>query len=286
MLVEDFAMTENIPYICTTCGVQQAPSAAPPSVCPICADERQYVRATGQAWTTPEALRAAHRIDWRELEPGLFGLGATPQIAIGQRALLVAQPGGGVLWDGTPLVSGEGVDRLRAAGGVRAMAVSHPHFFSAIVEWSEALGGVDIHLHEDLRRYVTRPSARIRFWAGERLDLGEGVTLVRCGGHYSGSTALHWAGGAEGRGVLLASDTIMVVPDTRWVSFMRSYPNLIPLSGPSVERLGRMLEPFDYDVIYGAFFDRNVTKGAKQALQRSVKRYHAAVTGDGSRELQ
>lgn len=271
----------DIAYICTTCGVQQPPSPAPPAHCPICEDERQYVNAAGQAWTTPDELRASRQIDWRELEPGLFGLGATPQIAIGQRALFVPQPGGGVLWDGIPLCDAAGVERLRAAGEVRAIAISHPHFFSAIAEWSEALGGVPIYLHEDLRKYVQRKSPSMRFWSGETHDLGQGITLIRCGGHFAGSTALHWAAGAGGRGALFGSDTIMVVPDTRWVSFMRSYPNLVPLNRRAVEAIVAAVEPFAFDRLYSAWWDRECRTDARAAVQRSAARYIAAIA-DGT----
>ena len=109
-------MSELSAYICATCGVQYPPSAAPPAHCPICEDERQYVNARGQSWTTPTELRATRQVDWRELEPGLSGLSATPQIAIGQRALIVAQPAGGVMWDCIPLVSEDAVARVKAAG--------------------------------------------------------------------------------------------------------------------------------------------------------------------------
>src|SRR6185437_14238479 len=98
----------------------------------------------------------------------------------------------GVMWDCIPLVAEEGIARIRAQGGLRAIAISHPHFFSAMVDWSAALGDVPIYLHEDLRPYVVRQSPAIRYWSGETHDLGQGITLVRCGGHFSGSTALHW----------------------------------------------------------------------------------------------
>jgi len=267
----------DIAYICTTCGVQQPPSATPPAHCPICEDERQYVNANGQSWTTPDELRASRSIDWRELEPGLFGIGATPQIAIGQRALFVPQPGGGVMWDGIPLVTQDAVDRMRAAGGLRAIAVSHPHFFSTIVEWSEALDNAPIYLHDDLKPYVQRPSANIRFWAGDTFDLGQGVTLIRCGGHFSGSTALHWPQGAGGKGALFTSDTIMVVPDTRWVSFMRSFPNLVPLNARAVRKIVDAVEPYAYDRIYSAWWDRVCKAEAKARVHASADRYISAI---------
>jgi len=74
-------------YICVTCGVQQPPSPSIPARCPICEDERQYVRQGGQAWTTlAELAKQGHRVELRELEPGLIGIGAQPAVGIGQRA--------------------------------------------------------------------------------------------------------------------------------------------------------------------------------------------------------
>jgi glyoxylase-like metal-dependent hydrolase (beta-lactamase superfamily II) len=265
-------------YICVTCGVSHAPSEVSPTHCAICDDERQYVTAAGQRWTTLGELQAGHSIEFREQEPALVGIGATPQIAIGQRMLLIRQPGGGVLWDCTPLVTDEAVARIRELGGVRAIAISHPHFYSSMQDWAEALGGVPIHIHEANRPYVMRSSQRISYWSGETLDLGQGVTLVRCGGHFTGSTALHWPG-ADGKGVLMTGDTIMVVPDTRWVSFMYSYPNLVPLPERAVRSIVAAVEPFAYDRIYSAWWDRVMTQDAKVRVYASTERYIAAIRG-------
>ncbi|KQW85750.1 MBL fold metallo-hydrolase [Devosia sp. Root413D1] len=265
-------------FICVTCGVGHAPSEAPPERCVICDDERQYVTAAGQRWTTLAELQQKHTIEFKEQEPGLVGIGSAPSIAIGQRMLLIQQAGGGVLWDCTPLVTDEAVRRIKELGGVRAMAISHPHFYSSMVDWSEALGGVPIHIHEANRQYVMRPSDRVNYWSGETLELGQGVTLVRCGGHFVGSTALHWAG-EDNKGVLMTGDTIMVVPDTRWVSFMYSYPNLIPLPAREVNRIVGAVAPFAYDRIYAGWWDRVMTHDAKARVEASAERYVKAIAG-------
>ncbi len=83
-------------FICVTCGVGHALSEAPPEHCAICDDERQYVTAAGQRWTTLAELQQTHSIAFNEQEPGLMGIGAVPSIAIGQRMLLIRQPGGGI----------------------------------------------------------------------------------------------------------------------------------------------------------------------------------------------
>lgn len=268
----------DIAYVCTTCGVQQPPSGTPPAVCPICADERQYVNPAGQSWTTLEEIAAGRTLDWRALEPGLFGLGAAPPFAIGQRALFVPQPGGGVLWDLMPLATPETVARLKAEGGVRAIAISHPHFFSTMAEWSAALGEVPIYLHEDLAPYVQRPTPAIRFWSGETHDLGQGITLIRCDGHFSGSTVLHWPDGAEGRGALFTGDTILVAADTRWMSFMRSFPNYIPLNRAAVERIVAAVAPYRFDRVYGAWWTQVSQEQGMERLKASAARYILAIS--------
>lgn len=265
-------------YICTTCGVGYAPSEDPPERCLICEDERQYVNAKGQAWTTLEELQKDHRNDIRTLEPNLVGIGATPQIAIGQRALFIAQPGGGVMWDCTPLITDEAIAQIRVLGGLRAIAISHPHFYASMVDWSEAFGGVPIHLHADNAPYVMRPDPAIHYFEGETLDLGQGITLIRCGGHYAGSTVLHWADGAAGKGVLMTADTIMVVPDTRHMSFMYSYPNLIPLPAGAVRDIAARVEPYQFERMYSGWWDRVSKRDAKARLARSVARYIAAIS--------
>ncbi len=266
-------------FICTTCGVQYSPSEIAPTRCAVCDDERQYVPGAAQSWTTLDALRRGHRNAFERYEPGLFGIGTSPEFAIGQRALLLRTPDGNVLWDCLSLVDAATVDIITALGGVSALAISHPHFYASMAEWSRAFGGVPIHLHGADRRWVMRPDPAVRFWDGPTQTLLPGVTLVHVGGHFAGSAVLHWASGAEARGVLLSSDTLQVVPDTRWVGFMRSYPNFIPLSAPEVQRIADVVRPYRFDRVYGSFWRRNVLEDAHQAVQASADRHVRWATG-------
>jgi glyoxylase-like metal-dependent hydrolase (beta-lactamase superfamily II) len=147
-----------------------------------------------------------------------------------------------------------------------------------MVEWAEAFDA-PIYLHAADREWVMRPSDRVVFWEEERRELGPGLTLVRCGGHYEGGTVLHWAAGAEGRGALLSGDIVQVIPDRRYVSFMYSYPNLIPLNEQAIRRIVAALEPFDFDRIHGAWWDRVVPTEAKAVVVRSAERYLKAIGG-------
>jgi glyoxylase-like metal-dependent hydrolase (beta-lactamase superfamily II) len=267
-------------YICVTCGVQFAETAEPPARCPVCEDERQYVGWNGQEWTTLEALRRDYSNIVKPEGAGVFGIGMVPGFAIQQRALLVQADGGNVLWDCIPLVGDSTVKAVNTLGGVRAIAISHPHYYASMVEWSRAFGGVPVYLHAADRAWVMRSDPAIVFWEGETRQIGDGLTLIRCGGHFDGASVLHWAGGARGRGALLTGDVIKVSSDRRRVSFMYSYPNLIPLAAPAVRRIVQAVDPFPFEVIYGGWFDHIVFEDARAAVARSAERYLRAIASD------
>lgn len=264
-------------WICRTCGTQFAASEQQPEECPICCDQRQYVGYQGQTWTTLAQLQADnYRNEFREHEPGLTGIGTIPTFAIGERALLLQHPQGNVLWDCMSLIDDRTVAEVRRLGGLSAIAISHPHYYSTMIEWSERFNA-PIYLHEADSQWIMRPSERIIFWSGETHPLKEGVTLHRLGGHFAGGTVLHWQQGAEGRGALLSGDIIQVVADHRWVSFMYSYPNLIPLPASVVQRIRDRVEPLQFERMYGAWFDRVVSYDAHAAVLRSAERYIRAL---------
>ncbi len=264
-------------WTCEQCGAQFAESGEPPLSCLVCEDERQFVNWKGQAWLTREQLTKRHKLVWRD-DLGIPGIGVEPSFAIGQRALLVREPDGCVLWDCVPLLTDEAVDYVRSLGGLKAIAVSHPHFYGAVADWSEAFGGAPIYLHGDDRRWITRPHPAIVLWYGENYRLSDDILLIRAGGHFAGATVMHWRAGAEGRGSLLTGDVAMVAMDRRSVSFMYSFPNYIPLNATSVQGIARAIEPLAFDRIYGAWWGRNIAADAKAAFEASVRRYFAAIS--------
>ena len=267
-------------YICKTCGVEFTESEEPPESCPICQDPRQYVGWDGQQWTTMDQLKAeGFTNELREEEPGLLGIGTTPSLSIGQRALLLQTSDGNVLFDCISLLDDSAIAEVESRGGIRFICLSHPHFYDAMVSWSRAFGDAEILVPEADRQHVMRPDPAIRYWDGSPLELVPGVTLVRCGGHFEGSAVLQWAAGADGKGALLVGDTITVVPDRRYVSFMTSYPNLIPLSRSEVVGILDAVEPYQFDRIYGAWWGRGVASGGKEAVRISARRYIDHITG-------
>ncbi len=262
-------------FTCFQCGAQFPEAAQPPACCPICEDERQFVHWGGQQWLTREELAAAHAIVWRD-DLGLVGFGLEPGFAIGQRALLLGEADGCVMWDCIPLATDAAVDHVRSLGGLKAIAISHPHYYGAVADWSAAFGA-PAYLHADDRAFVTRSHPSIVPWRGETLALSGDITLIRTGGHFAGGTVLHWRAGAEGNGALLTGDIAQVAMDRRSLSFMYSYPNYIPLNAEAVRRIARAVEPFAFDRIYGAWWGRNIASRAKPAFDASVRRYLAAI---------
>ena len=258
-------------YLCVTCGTQYPPAKQPPRNCPICEDERQYVPADGQRWLEYPSFEKQHKAAIRD-DAGILGLGVEPEFAIGQRALLVPGEEGNVLWDCVPFLDAHR-ERIEAEGGLAVIAVSHPHYYTTMVEWARAFDARILVHHTD-REWVMYPDGTVEFWRGETYELGDGRTLVRCGGHFAGGQVLHWAP----RRALLSGDIVQVIPDRTHVSFMYSYPNLIPLPAETVQRIGKTLEPYDFETIHGAWWGRVVERDGNEVVRRSVDRYVRAVT--------
>ena len=256
--------------VCVTCGVQ---FGGPAERCPVCEDPRQYVPVSGQQWTTLEEIRREHRNVVRD-EAGFTGIGTEPKFAIGQRALLVPWGGSNLLWDCVTLLDDETAAAVEARGGLRAIAISHPHYYSAMVEWAHRFG-CPVLLHEADREWIMRPDDAIELWSGDTRELGDGLTLVRCGGHFAGGTVLHRADGT-----LLAGDIVQVIPDRSHVSFMYSYPNYIPLPEAEIRGILAALEPFAYERILGAWWETVIPRDGRGIVKRSAERYISAINGE------
>jgi len=265
-------------HICNTCGTSYPDTPEPPPHCPICEDERQFVPRGGQTWTTMAKLAMGHVNAWRQLEADLFELHTHPGFGIGQRALLLRTPHGNILWDCIALLDEATQALVRALGGLKAIAISHPHYYTCMQDWARAFS-CPVHLHAADAKWVMRGDPSIRHWEGETLAIAEGLTLLRLGGHFAGGTVLHWAEGAAHGGALLSGDIVQVAADLTRVSFLWSYPNMMPLSAETVRRIADTLKPWPFDRIYGAFPGRQVMSGGAHAVQRSAARYLELLQG-------
>lgn len=266
-------------FICTTCGTQYASAETPPEVCDICEEERQYVLPSGQFWVTLEEMQKSKKFmnDIARKEDGVHSLTTKPKFGIGQTAYIVQGSGFNLLWDCITYLDDATLAEVDKLGSVDAIAISHPHYYSSQVEWAKALD-VPVYIHEDDREWVMRPSDHLQFWSGEAMKLAEGLSLRRLGGHFKGGTVLHWEKGNNGKGILFTGDIIQVLPDQKRVSFMYSYPNLIPLPVSKVQDIANRVNRLAFDRIYGAF-DKVIKENADDAVQRSAERYIDAIEG-------
>lgn len=263
--------------LCTTCGVEHLHPL--PAVCAICADERQYLPADGvQRWSTLEQLQSDRSIETWEMEPGLYGLTTTPSVGIGHRPILVQTPEGNLLWDPPAYIDDAAVEAVKALGGIRWIIASHPHMYGVQVEWSKAFANAPIYINERDAEWVSRPSNTMVQWDGE-IELASGLKVIRVGGHFPGSSVVHWRG-HDGEGVLLSGDAFVPVPASGWVTFLRSYPNRLPLSGGTVRRIADQVTQLNFDRLYGNFPDPVITTDARQAVKQSADRHIAWVSGE------
>jgi glyoxylase-like metal-dependent hydrolase (beta-lactamase superfamily II) len=271
-------------WICATCGNHYPEATSPPDACVICADERQWVPPSGQRWTTAAELAAAgHRGDVREVEPGLLGIGVDPPVAIGQRALLVRTDAGNLLWDPPGYLDEAAVAAVRAAGGLRAVTASHPHFYGSMAEWSRAFDAEVLVPEADAAWLTCPPERPPTTWSGTR-EVLDGVTLIQCGGHFPGSAVVHWAEGAGGAGVLLSGDTIFVTPGEDRVTFVRSAPNRLPLPERDVRGVVEAVRPYRFDRIYGGWWEPVLRRDARAVVERSAERYIQWLRGEASQD--
>ena len=263
---------------CAACGVEfGSDRTALPKVCPICADERQYVPATGQAWVTQGELAARTDVSVVELGAGQWGVTAAG-VGIGQTMQVIAGGSGVLLWDPTGLADAGTAEFIRGLGPVRAIVASHPHMYGAQLSWSRALGDAPVLVNAADRNWVQRKDPAMQDWSGT-VELADGLDLMTLGGHFPGSAIVYWTRGADGAGAVLAGDTIMVNSDRQTASFMRSYPNRLPLSGAVVRRIADAVSGLRYRQLWSNFGNA-ITDDADAKVQRSAERQIAWMRGD------
>jgi glyoxylase-like metal-dependent hydrolase (beta-lactamase superfamily II) len=255
-------------FICNTCGVQYPSSEVPPTNCPICEDDRQYLRPGGQTWTTLQQLNGQHKNIIEVVSKDVYAIYTTPNFGINQRAHLLITPNGNILWDCITNLDISTIDIIKKLGGIKAIAISHPHYFSTIVEWSNAFDNAPVYINALDAEWLQRKGEAITLWKEPIYDLLDGIQLIRCGGHFPGASILYCAH----MKALFVGDTIQVAPNRKTVSFMYSYPNMIPLPKKDILKINEAVQNLSYDAMYGAF-GFYIRENAKAAMEFSVKRY-------------
>jgi hypothetical protein len=274
--------------ICTACGTQ-FPTSNKNEVktCFICDDPRQFTPQTGQAFTTSDKLRSSHENVWTPLagDDRFISIVTEPKFGIGQRAVLVKTSKGNILWDCISLIDDETIAQIKELGGLKAVVISHPHYYTAHVEWARAFE-CPVYLAADDEQWITQPSAYQVFLTETESELkinGEasGFRVLKLGGHFPGSLVAIY----DGR--LLAADTLLTTPaglgnwetdaignlrarpdNMNTYSFMWSIPNMIPLAPDELQRMWSILKKYHFRSSHGPFLSTDIMKDELEMKQR------------------
>jgi len=264
-------MTENFTSdICATCGTQYAPGEVP-GLCPICSDDRQFVPESGQAWTSGRQLQQRHSVLIRQLYPQVYEIKIIPDFAIAQRAFLVLTASGNLLWDCIPLLNEELISFIRSKGGLKAIAFSHPHYYSNMNEWAAAFD-CPVYIHEKDEQWIYNKGPHVSTWEGSAKTLWEGMKIIHTGGHFPGSAVLHIPSLSPG-GAMLCGDTLYIARSRQHIAIQYSYPNHIPLPAGIVRDIYEQLLQLPFDTLHGAFDFQNLQGNAREVLEASLQRY-------------
>lgn len=235
-------------------------------------DPRQYVPPTGQTWTSHSQLKEKHTNKWQQIDsdPNIWSISTSPKFAIGQRAILVKTPHGNVLWDCLTLLDEATIEWIKSQGGLKAIVISHPHYYSTHLSWAYAFD-CPVYLSEADVEWVQRADhwGLRRLLSSEPTEIVLGITALTTGGHFPGSLVLHTAAGIAGdKARLLIADTLVTVPSALYhknrppgtisYTFMWSIPNMIPLPPGEMQKMWKALEGWEFGSTHGAFVGLDV----------------------------
>ncbi|KAI9632904.1 uncharacterized protein MKK02DRAFT_19982 [Dioszegia hungarica] len=275
----------NLP-ICTACGTQYGSAR---DTCMICEDPRQAVPPTGQTWTSLTQLSSSRRNTILEDtdDHRVKFIGTEAGFAINQTPILLETAEGSYIWDCSAYISTALIHYLskELRTPLRGIAISHPHFFSTSLTWSRLLG-VPLYLNEADKAWYVRldeigEGDKVVWWTGER-EIGKGLRLIQCGGHFPGSSVLHWDRLQEPAptdhptkrtpvsGLLLVADTVMVQPTQRGFTFIWSVPNMIPLGPKDVRAIQHTLASLPFSQATSSWPNRFIRENAREILSQSV----------------
>lgn len=191
--------------------------------------------------------------------------------AIGQRAMLVLSASGNVLWDCIPMLDEATITFIRSKGGLKAIAFSHPHYYSNMNEWA-ATFNCPVYIHQNDAEHIIQKGDNIKLWQGNELALWDDIKVMLIGGHFAGSSILHVPFLSK-EGTILCGDTLFLSPNKKHFSVFWSYPNRMPLP---LNKMGCIKQRFDsipFDAFYGYQKIQNLDVDVKEIFASSMQRY-------------
>lgn len=280
--------------ICTACGTQ-FPTADRQSLktCFICDDPRQFTPPTGQSFTTLSSIQSSdHHNIWTPFldDENFISITTQPKVAIGQRCILIKTPQGNVLWDCITLLDEGTITKIRALGGLKAVVISHPHYYTTHLLWARTFN-CPVYISTEDRQWLAQTSSSHQIFLKEtevetelKIDhVGTGLMMLKLGGHFPGSLVVLY------KSRLLVADTLVSTPsglsnfsvDALGIPrerpagmnsyvFMWSIPNMIPLPPKELTRMWGVLRKYGWRSTHGAFVGADIVGNDEGEMKKRV----------------
>lgn len=137
----------------------------------------------------------------------MYTITTEPKVGIGQRAFFLQTPSGNVLWDLIAYLDEETVEFIQRKGGLKAIVISHPHYYTTHLDWARTFGCPVYVAREDEEWLCQKDEVGVRkFIEGQREVIVDGIEAIKVGGHFPGSLVLLW------EKKLFIADTIVTTP--------------------------------------------------------------------------
>jgi len=211
---------------------------------------------------------------------------------------LIKTPAGNVLWDCVALLDDETIDWIKSIGGLQAIVISHPHYYTTHLEWAETFD-CPVYMSEEDSKWLCREDKKsVRKFIEEgktELDIpakdgkSTGVKAIKLSGHFPGSLVVLY----DGR--LGVADTLVTTPAGlgNWgkkgrpegmnsFGFYWSIPNLIPLPPDEIAEMWQVLNQYEFHSTHGAFVGTDIV--AEDVKQRVFDSMKIQVKGEGCAE--
>jgi hypothetical protein len=163
------------------------------------------------------------------------------------------------------------IEFIKSKGDLKAIAFSHPHYYSTMNDWAEVFN-CPVYIHQNDEQWVFNMGDNVTLWTGAEKELWDGIKIINIGGHFPGSSILHVPFLSPG-GAVLCGDTFAIAPSKRHISAMYSYPNRIPLPLHEMHRLKKQMSGIPFDTMYGYADFQNIYLNAKELLENSMEKY-------------
>ncbi len=143
----------------------------------------------------------------RDGEEQMWSIWTEPKFGIGQRCVFVQTDHGNVLWDCMTNLDEETVNFIKQKEGLKAIVISHPHYYTTHLEWAQVFD-CPVYLASNDKEWISREDQRgcRRFIEGTSQQIIPGVTAIKVGGHFPGSLVLLW------NKKLLIADSFVTTP--------------------------------------------------------------------------